>query len=108
MWMGWRTRLIPVDTIPTENKMQLKNLFALEAPSSCAALKYYNRKTQRDVDEGGGRGRAAAAAAAAAGASLRGLPRGRSSAWGGLPVGVASTLLEGGKGPWLCGQMVVQ
>jgi len=50
-----------------------------------------------DVDEGGAWGRAVAAA----GASLR------SSAWGGLPVDVASTLLEGGKGPWSEGSTVL-
>ncbi len=57
-----------------------------------------------DVDEGGAWGRMAAAAAAA---SLRGLPRGRLSAWAGLPVDVAPTLLEGGEGPWSEGSTVL-
>lgn len=55
-----------------------------------------------DVDEGGAWGRMAAAAA-----SLRGLPRGRLSAWAGLPVDVAPTLLEGGEGPWSEGSTVL-
>lgn len=46
-----------------------------------------------DMDEGGAWGRMEAA-------SLRGLPRGRLSAWAGLPVDVVPTLLEGGEGPW--------
>lgn len=53
-----------------------------------------------DVDEGGAWGRMAAA-------SLRGLPRGRLSAWAGLPVDVAPTLLEGGEGPWSEGSTVL-
>lgn len=57
-----------------------------------------------DVDEGGAWGRVTAAAAAA---SLRGLPRGRLSAWAGLPVDVAPTLLEGGEGPWSEGSTVL-
>lgn len=40
-------------------------------------------------------------------ASLRGLPRGRLSAWAGLPVDVAPTLLEGGEGPWSEGSTVL-
>lgn len=53
-----------------------------------------------DVDEGGAWGRMAEA-------SLRGLPRGRLSAWAGLPVDVAPTLLEGGEGPWSEGSTVL-
>lgn len=53
------------------------------------------------VDGGGAWGRMAAAA------SLRGLPRGRLSAWAGLPVDVAPTLLEGGEGPWSEGSTVL-
>lgn len=45
------------------------------------------------MDEGGPWGRMAAE-------SLRGLPRGRLSAWAGLPVDTAPTLLEDGEGPW--------
>lgn len=52
------------------------------------------------VDEGGAWGRMAAA-------SLRGLPRGRLSAWAGLPVDVAPTLLEVGEGPWSEGSTVL-
>lgn len=59
-----------------------------------------------DVDEGGAWGRMTVAVAAAA-ASLRGLPRGRLSAWAGLPVDVAPTLLEGGEGPWSEGSTVL-
>lgn len=58
-----------------------------------------------DVDAGGAWGRMTAAVAAAA--SLRGLPRGRLSAWAGLPVDVAPTLLEGGEGPWSEGSTVL-
>lgn len=53
-----------------------------------------------DVDEGGAWGRMATA-------SLRGLPRGRLSAWAGLPVDVAPTQLEGGEGPWSEGSTVL-
>lgn len=53
-----------------------------------------------DVNEGGAWGRIGAA-------SLRGLPRGRLSAWAGLPVDVAPTLLEGGEGPWSEGSTVL-
>lgn len=55
-----------------------------------------------DVDDGGAWGRMAAAAAA----SLRGLPRGRLSAWAGLSVDVGPALLEGGEGPWSEGSTV--
>ena len=40
-------------------------------------------------------------------ASLRGLPRGRLSAWAGLPVDVPPALLEGGEGPWSEGSTVL-
>lgn len=53
-----------------------------------------------DVDKGGAWGRRAAA-------SLRGLPRGRLSAWAGLPVDMAPTLLDGGEGPWSEGSTVL-
>lgn len=55
-----------------------------------------------DVDKGGDCRRMAAAAA-----SLRGLPRGRLSAWAGLPVDVAPTLLDVGEGPWSEGSTVL-
>lgn len=42
-----------------------------------------------------------------AAASLRGLPRGRLSAWARLSVDVAPTLLEGGEGPWSEGSTVL-
>lgn len=42
-----------------------------------------------------------------AAASLRGLPRGRLSAWAGLPVDVAPTLMGGGEGPWSEGSTVL-
>lgn len=38
---------------------------------------------------------------------MRGLPRGRLSAWAGLPVDVAPTLLEGGEGTWSEGSTVL-
>lgn len=55
------------------------------------------------VDKGGAWGEMEAAVAA----SLRGLPRGRLSAWAGLPVDVAPALLEGGEGPWSEGSTVL-
>lgn len=53
-----------------------------------------------DMDEAGAWGRMAEA-------SLRGLPRGRLSAWAGLPVDAVPTLLEGGEGPWSEGSTVL-
>lgn len=53
-----------------------------------------------DAEEGGTWGRMAAA-------SLRGLPRGRLSAWARLSVDVAPTLLESGEGPWSEGSTVL-
>ena len=54
-----------------------------------------------DVDKGGDGRRVPAAA------SLRGLPRGRLSAWAGLPVDVAPPLLDVGEGPWSEGSTVL-
>lgn len=53
-----------------------------------------------DAEDGGTWGGMAAA-------SLRGLPRGRLSAWARLSVDVAPTPLEDGEGPWSEGSTVL-